>query len=137
MNGVFALFSFFFSAPVSVTVKGFVGDSADFSCSIPESEIQGNIEKSNVHLRDDEGKRVCDIIGGSRTCQDQAPEYKDRVETFPEEYKKGNFTFKLKGLQKSDARKYHCHITRPSQNHTITELQVEGVYNLKSFIEKL
>ncbi|KAF4097870.1 hypothetical protein G5714_021878 [Onychostoma macrolepis] len=112
-----------FSDPVKV--EGFVGDSADFSCSIPESEIQSKIEEFSVHWRDNEEKSVCDFIGGNRTCKDQAPEYKDRVETFPEEYKKGNFSIKLNHLQKTDARKYVCHITGPSQNYTTTELQVK------------
>ncbi|RXN13807.1 CD276 antigen-like protein [Labeo rohita] len=114
-----------FSAPVRVTVEGFVGDSAVFSCSIPESEIQDKIEEFSAHLRDDEEKSVCDITGANRTCADQASEYKNRVETFLEDQKKGNFTFKLNALQKTDARKYHCHITGPSQNHTITELLVK------------
>ncbi|KAL1247055.1 hypothetical protein QQF64_034421 [Cirrhinus molitorella] len=113
------------SAPVSVTVKGFVGNSAVFSCLVPESEVQDKIEEVSVHFRDDEDKIVCDIAGGIRTCQGQAAEYKDRVETFPEDQKKGNFTFKLNGLQKSDARKYQCHITGPSQTNTVTELLVE------------
>ncbi|RXN13800.1 CD276 antigen-like protein [Labeo rohita] len=125
-----------FSAPVRVTVKGFIGESAVFSCSIPESEIQDNIEKFSVHFRVNEKKIVCDIVGSNRTCKDQAAEYKDRVETFPEDQKKGNFTFKLNALQKSDARKYQCHITGPFQNHTITELLVKGVYNL-SFTDKI
>ncbi|XP_042605803.1 ICOS ligand-like [Cyprinus carpio] len=125
MNGVCLLFLGVFSDPVRVKVEGFVGDSAIFSCSIPESEIQGKTEEFSVHLRDDEGKTVCDITGGNSTCKDQDPKYKDRVETFPDEYKKGNFTFKLNGLQKNDARKYNCYITGPSQNHTITELHVE------------
>ncbi len=132
---VYLLFLGSFSDPVRFTVEGFVGDSAVLSCSIPESEIQGKIEKISVHWRDDDGKKVCDFTGGNRTCH-QAPEYKNRVEMFPEEHKKGNFSIKLNRLQKTDARKYICHITGPSQNHTITELQVEGVYNLKSFIEK-
>ncbi len=126
-----------FSAPVRFTVEGFVGDSAVLFCSIPESEIQGKIEKISVHWRDDEGKKVCDITGGNRTCQDQ-----DRVEMFHEEYEKGNFSIKLNRLQKTDARKYHCIITRDIEPHdtfqkeVITELHVKGVYNLKSFIEK-
>ncbi|KAL0159831.1 hypothetical protein M9458_043556, partial [Cirrhinus mrigala] len=108
-----------------VTVEGFVGDSAVFSCSIPESDIQDKTEEFSAHLRDDEEKIVCDITGGNRTCADQASEFKNRVETFLEDQKKGNFTFKLNGLQKTDARKYQCHITGPSQNHTITELHVK------------
>ncbi len=126
-----------FSDPVRFTVKGFVGDSAVLSCSIPESEIQGKIEKFSVHWRDDEGKKVCDITGGNGTCQDQ-----DRVEMFHKEYEKGNFSIKLNRLQNTDARKYHCIITGDTesqdtfQKEVIIELQVEGVYNLKSFIEK-
>ncbi len=123
-----------YSDPVRVIVESFVGDSADFSCSIPESKIQGNKEQFSVHWEDDGGKKVCDIIDGNGTCQNQAPEYKNRVETFPEEYKKGNFSIKLNRLQITDARKYICHITGPVQNHTITELRVKGVYNPKSFI---
>ncbi len=123
-----------FSDPVRFTVEGFVGDSAVLSCSIPESEIQGKIEKFSAFWRDD-SKTVCDFNGGNRTCH-QDLKYKDRVETFSEEYKKGNFSIKLNRLQKTDARKYICHITGPSQNLTITELHVKGVYNLKSFIEK-
>ncbi len=124
-----------YSAPVRVTVENFVGDSVIFSCSIPKSKVQDKIEKVSVNRRDNEGKNVFDIVGGNGKYQDQAPEYKDRVESFPEEYKKGNFSIKLNSIQISDARKYHCHITGPSQNYTITELQVEGVYNLKSFTE--
>uniref|UniRef100_A0A672M6B4 Immunoglobulin V-set domain-containing protein n=1 Tax=Sinocyclocheilus grahami TaxID=75366 RepID=A0A672M6B4_SINGR len=121
--------------------EGFVGDSAILFCSIPESEIQDKIEVFEVHCRDDEGKKVCDIIGGS-IAEDQKPKYKDRVETFPEEYKKGNFSIKLSSLQKTDARKYHCFIKRDITSHdtfqkeVITELHVKGVYNL-SFIDNI
>ncbi|XP_026054741.1 ICOS ligand-like [Carassius auratus] len=113
-----------FSDPVRVKVEGFVGDSAILSCSIPENEIQDKIEKLHVIWRDDKGKKVCDIIGGS-IAEDQEPEYKVRVETFPEEYKKGNFSIKLSSLQKNDARKFHCYITRDTfQKEVITELHV-------------
>ncbi len=125
-----------YSDPVRVIVEGFVGDAAVLSCSIPESEIQRKIEKFSIHWRHEEGgKEVCDITGGHGTCQDQ-----DQVETFPEEYKKGNFSIKLNRLQKTDARKYQCYITRnitsedDFQKEVITELRVKGVYNLKSFI---
>ncbi|XP_042610542.1 uncharacterized protein LOC122144007 [Cyprinus carpio] len=112
-----------FSAPVRVTVEGFVGDFAFFPCSIPESALQGKTEEFEVFWRDDEGKKVCDITGGNRICKD--PKYKDRVETFPEEYKKGNFSIKQNNIQKNNETKYICHITGPSQNHTITELHVK------------
>ncbi|KAI2650814.1 hypothetical protein H4Q32_025637 [Labeo rohita] len=104
-----------FSAPVGVTVRGFVGDPAILSCYIPESEIRDKLEEFKIHWRDDKGKKVCDFTGGNTTCQNQDPKYKDRVETLPEESKKGTFSIKLNGLQNSDAKKYHCYTTEPNQ----------------------
>ncbi|XP_050951401.1 CD276 antigen homolog [Labeo rohita] len=114
-----------FSAPVGVTVRGFVGDPAILSCYIPESEIRDKLEEFKIHWRDDKGKKVCDFTGGNTTCQNQDPKYKDRVETLPEESKKGTFSIKLNGLQNSDAKKYHCYTTEPNQYETIIELHVE------------
>ncbi|XP_048051704.1 uncharacterized protein LOC125271627 isoform X3 [Megalobrama amblycephala] len=116
-----------------VRVEGFVGGSAVFTCSIPESEIKDNIKKFNLHVRDIEGKTVCDIIGGDRTCQGQAPEYKARTEILPNAQKEGNFTIKLNWLKKNDARKYTCIFTGPFQNEIYLELDVkdkpEGIGN--------
>lgn len=136
INGVFALFLGSCSSSV-VRVEGFVGGSAVFTCSIPESEIKDNIKEFNLHVRDIEGKTVCDIIGGNRTCQGQAPEYKNRIEILPNDQKEGNFTIKLNWLKKNDAKKYTCIFTGPFQNETYLELDVKGAYNLKISIAKL
>lgn len=136
-------FAFYFLGSFSSsvdTVWGFIGESAVLSCSIPESKLQDSrfeTRDTNVHWRDNEGKNVFDIIGCNEAVEDQAPEYKNRVATFPEEYTRGNFSIKLIGLQKTDARKYSCIITGPFQNETSMELHVKGVYNLKIFIEIL
>ncbi|XP_048051703.1 uncharacterized protein LOC125271627 isoform X2 [Megalobrama amblycephala] len=111
-----------------VRVEGFVGGSAVFTCSIPESEIKDNIKKFNLHVRDIEGKTVCDIIGGDRTCQGQAPEYKARTEILPNAQKEGNFTIKLNWLKKNDARKYTCIFTGPFQNEIYLELDVKDCH---------
>lgn len=119
-------------------MSGFIGDSAVLPCSPPLSEIQGlRIQDVKVHWRDDEGKNVLDIIGGNKVVEEQAPEYKNRVETFPEEYKRGNFSIKLNSLQKTDARKYTCTFTEPFQDETVNALHVKGVNNLRIFIENL
>lgn len=120
-----------FSSSVD-TVWGFIGDSVLLSCSIPESELQ---EDLNVHWRDDEGKNVFDITG-NKTIEDQALKYKNRVETFHDEQKKGNVSIKLNGLQKTDARTYFCIITGPFQKQFKTKINFKGVYNLKIFFGK-
>lgn len=136
INGVFALFLGSCSSSVG-RVEGFVGGSAVFSCSIPETEIRDNIKEFNLHMRDNEGKIVCDIIGGNRICQDQAPEYKNRTEILPTDQKEGNFTIKLSLLKKNDARKYTFIFTGPFQNEIYFKLDVKGLYNLKISIAKL
>lgn len=59
----------------------------------------------------------------------QDPAYKNRVETFPEEYMKGNFSLKLNKLQYSDTGKYICYITKTHQNPS-TQLFIEGICNI-------
>lgn len=107
------------------------------SCHALSLKVSLKIQDFNVHWRDNEGKNVFDIIGGNKAVEDQAPEYKNRVETFPDEQKNGNVSIKLNGLQKTDARKYTCTITGPLQNEIVIELHVKGVYNLKIFIKTM
>lgn len=64
-----------------------------------------------AHWRYEDRKNVYDILKGQATTKEQDPEYNGRTETFPAEYPKGNFTLKLKNLQKSDEGPYCCFIT--------------------------
>lgn len=103
-------------------VKGFHGESVILPCSFSGN----NLNSYSVHWRDDNGTLVCDIINGNVTV---GPEYKDRVETFLEEYELGNASVKLKNLRKTDARKYTCFIkVKTTQHSDTTKLTVIGEY---------
>ncbi|KAL0159847.1 hypothetical protein M9458_043572, partial [Cirrhinus mrigala] len=73
-----------------------------------------------------ESKIVYDIIKGEDSVELQDRRYKNRAETFPDDYLRGNFSIKLKNLQHTDAGKYNCFIT-PSNERETVELQVNGV----------
>uniref|UniRef100_A0A8C1ZPZ3 Immunoglobulin domain-containing protein n=1 Tax=Cyprinus carpio TaxID=7962 RepID=A0A8C1ZPZ3_CYPCA len=140
MSNIFLSFFFFFllesfSVPAS-SVEGFVGGSVLLPCFIHHSELQDRIKDVNVHWRYNNSKIVIDIIGGNRTAEDQAPEYNNRVEMFPDEYKKGNFCLKINNIKKTHAGKYTCIITGPFQNEKHTELCVKDKPEEKGNIRK-
>ncbi|XP_026098589.1 CD276 antigen homolog, partial [Carassius auratus] len=54
------------------------------------------------------------IINGQVSVEGQDPEYKNRVESFSEEYLRGNFSIKLNNLQHTDAGEYWCYIIEES-----------------------
>ncbi|XP_026112928.1 CD276 antigen homolog [Carassius auratus] len=89
------------------TVEGFIGGSAVLPCSTEEPlNPNQNITVRWIH-RDD---NVYIIINGQVSVERQDPEYKNRVESFPEEYLRGNFSIKLNNLQHNDTGLYNCYI---------------------------
>ncbi|KAL1251127.1 hypothetical protein QQF64_018923 [Cirrhinus molitorella] len=57
----------------------------------------------------------------------QDPENKNRVETFPQEYLKGNFSIKLNNLQHTDAGQYICYIKNSDEYQTIKLIINESI----------
>ncbi|XDV22127.1 hypothetical protein PO909_027086 [Leuciscus waleckii] len=94
------------------TVETVIGGSVLLPCSSTEHDLK--LQDTDVHWRDNKDKIVYSIIKGKDSVAGQDPEYKNRAETFPEEYKRGNFCLKLINLTHADARKYICYITHPS-----------------------
>ncbi|XP_068072577.2 V-set domain-containing T-cell activation inhibitor 1-like [Danio rerio] len=93
------------------SIVGFIGDSSVIECSTrqPELTVQDIImcwRHNNLN--------VYDIINGQVSVEGQNQEYKNRAETFPDEYKNGNFSLKLNNLQHSDKGRYTCYIIRQS-----------------------
>ncbi|XP_067270990.1 HERV-H LTR-associating protein 2 [Pseudorasbora parva] len=88
------------------TVQGFIGDSVVLPC---RSTKQPKI--FTAHWRYEDSKNVYDIEDGKGSPNEQDPVYKSRTETFPAEYSKGNYSLRLRKLQKSDAGSYCCFIT--------------------------
>ncbi|KAF4097863.1 hypothetical protein G5714_021871 [Onychostoma macrolepis] len=78
----------------------------------------------NVHWRQNGSKIVYDIVEGKDSIAEQNQRYKNRAETFPEEYEGGNFSLKITSLTHADAGKYNCLIT-PSDEQKTVELIIK------------
>ncbi|XP_016382990.1 uncharacterized protein LOC107719949 [Sinocyclocheilus rhinocerous] len=100
-----------FTVSLQETVVGFIGGSAVLPCSSkdPPHTIQG----IGVYWRHS-SQNVYGIIYGKVSVEGQDPEYRNRTESFPEEYMRGNFSIKLNNLQHTDAGEYKCYIIEES-----------------------
>ncbi|XP_067272346.1 CD276 antigen homolog isoform X1 [Pseudorasbora parva] len=93
------------------TIVGFIGDSIVIPCS--SEEHQPSIQDITVRWRYN-FLNVYDIIKGADSEEEQDPAYKNRVETFPKEYLKGNYSLRLNNLQNTDTGPYTCYIIEES-----------------------
>ncbi|XP_016106879.1 uncharacterized protein [Sinocyclocheilus grahami] len=106
---------------LQLTVEAVIGGSVVLPCSSAEhSKID-----IDVSWRHNGSKIVFDIIPHSNSPVTQDPEYKNRTETFPQEYLRGNFSIKLNHLQHTDAGQYICYITHSSKYQTV-QLIING-----------
>lgn len=94
------------------SIVGFIGDSVVLECSSGQPEL--TVQDITVRWRHN-NLNVYDIINGQVSVEGQNQEYKNRAETFPDEYKNGNFSLKLNNLQHSDKGSYTCYIIRESK----------------------
>lgn len=82
--------SLLFSVCLQATVEGNIGGFAVLPCSSIDNGFKhGDI---TVYWRHNSSQNVYDILEGKGSVEKQDPAYKNRVETFPNEYMKGNFT---------------------------------------------
>ncbi|XP_048023981.1 ICOS ligand-like [Megalobrama amblycephala] len=102
---------------LQVTVEAVIGGSVVLPCSSTEHDHK--LQDIDVHWRDNNDKIVYSIIEGKDSLAEQNPKYKNRAETFPDEYLRGNFSIKLNNLTYTDARKYICYITQSSEQKTV------------------
>ncbi|KAL0150684.1 hypothetical protein M9458_053988, partial [Cirrhinus mrigala] len=107
-----------------VTVKAVGGGSVVLPCSSAEHDLKP--QDINVHWRQNGSIYVYDIIECKDSVANQDQRYKNRTETFPEEYVRRNFSIKLIGLTHADAGTYICHIT-PSDEWKTVLLIINGV----------
>ncbi len=123
---VFALTVSVISVCLQVTVKGVIGGSVVLPCSSTEHDLK--LQDTDVHWRDKNDTIVYSIIKGEHSLVGQDPQYKNRVETFPDEYLRGNFSIKLTAVTHADAGKYICYITNPSDSQQETvQLIINGL----------
>ncbi|XP_077082918.1 uncharacterized protein LOC143736169 [Siphateles boraxobius] len=95
------------------TVEAVIGGSVLLPCSSTDEDHKP--EDINVFWRHNGHEIVCDIIPSSNSLEKQNPEYKNRIETFPQEYERGNFSIKLTDLTHTDAGEFSCLITHVSE----------------------
>ncbi|KAF5896082.1 CD276 antigen, partial [Clarias magur] len=89
-------------------VHATLGETVILPCST-------NQINSNVYWRYGEKTTVCDIIKGEVDFEEQDPVYKDRVESFPLEFAKGNFSIKLIRVKRDFEGIYTCNF--PAKLH--------------------
>ncbi|KAI2644363.1 V-set domain-containing T-cell activation inhibitor 1 [Labeo rohita] len=109
---------------LQVTVEGVIGGSVVLPCFSRKNDLKP--QDINVHWRHNYTQIVCDIIQGKDSVEGQNQWYKNRTETFPDEYLKGNFSIKLNNLQHADAGEFSCFITSDSKEETV-QLFISGV----------
>ncbi|KAK9967365.1 hypothetical protein ABG768_001768 [Culter alburnus] len=97
------------------TVEALIGGSVVLRCSSTEHDHK--LQDIDVSWRHNGSKNVFDIINGQDSLEQQHPRYKNRTETFPDEYLRGNFSIKLNNLTHDDAGKYICFIS--SEQRTV------------------
>ncbi len=120
---VFSITVCVFSVCLQVTVVGFIGGSVVLPCSSTEHDLK--LQDIDVFWRDKDSETIYDLIKGTDSLEKQDPRYKNRAQTFPDEYKRGNFSIKLIHLTHADAGKFICYIT-PSDEQETVELIING-----------
>ncbi|KAF4097835.1 hypothetical protein G5714_021843 [Onychostoma macrolepis] len=101
---------------VFLQLTGVVGGSVVLPCS---AEHDHELQDTEVFWRHNNSKIVHDIIKGSQT-ETQDSLYKNRIESFPDECPRGNFSIKLNDLTHAHAGKYICYITSSSDSQQKT-----------------
>uniref|UniRef100_A0A3B4CAL4 Ig-like domain-containing protein n=1 Tax=Pygocentrus nattereri TaxID=42514 RepID=A0A3B4CAL4_PYGNA len=86
-------------------VQAVVGDTVILPCSNSHEALLGKV---SVFWRFGDTITVYDIMDSSVNFDEQATSYKNRVDSFPAEWTKGNFSIKLRDVRKSDGGTYTC-----------------------------
>ncbi|XP_043078363.1 sodium channel subunit beta-4-like [Puntigrus tetrazona] len=101
---------------LQVTVEAVIGGSVLLTCT---SAARHKLQDTEVHWRHNGSRIVFDIIKGEDSLEKQHQWYKNRAETFPEEYMRRNFSIKLNDLSHADAGKYICYIKPSDEQETV------------------
>lgn len=96
-------------ASLQASVSGVIGGSVVLQFSSTKHNLQ--LQDINIHWRHNGSEVVWDITEGEDSVQEQNQRYKNRVESFPDQYNSGNGSIKINKLQYSDAGIYTCYIT--------------------------
>ncbi|KAL1251125.1 hypothetical protein QQF64_018921 [Cirrhinus molitorella] len=111
---------------LDIRVVGFIGGSVVLPCSSAKRDLKP--QDMNVVWRDKDSENVYDLINGEAFVEQQFQRYKNRAQTFPDEYRRGNFSVKLINLTHTDAGEFNCLITHSSDSkHQTVWLVINGM----------
>lgn len=111
-------------SPKVEEVEGVIGASVVLPCS--GRKDQPSLEYIEVYWRHNNSLKVYEINKGKGSAEKQQLEFKNRVETFPERYLKGNFSLQLNNLRDTDAGTYSCYINKEGDIQKV-KLHLRGV----------
>uniref|UniRef100_A0A8C2ISP7 Ig-like domain-containing protein n=1 Tax=Cyprinus carpio TaxID=7962 RepID=A0A8C2ISP7_CYPCA len=115
--GVFTITISLISVSLDVTVEAVFGGSVVLPCSSDEHDLK--LQDTEVFWRGKDNEIIYNLIKGADSLKSQEPRYKNRAQTFPDEYRRGNFSIKLVNLTHADAGTYICYITPSNERKTI------------------
>ncbi|XP_067357306.1 V-set domain-containing T-cell activation inhibitor 1-like isoform X3 [Channa argus] len=104
-------------------VTGDIGGDALLPCFYNGGGLPGKV---TAYWRDKDDNNVLDIIQNVPNNSSQNSKFKGRVTSFPDLYKKGNFSIVLKNLQKQDSGVYQCDIIAVDYTNKVTLTVSDG-----------
>lgn len=107
-----------------MAVQVSVGDAVLLPC-IHRNPLPSEV---TVSWRDRDDRTVLDIEDNVPNLQSQDSEFKGRVTSFIDEYKKGNFSILLQDARKLDAGDYDCHVRVSEGSKQKILLSVTGLF---------
>ncbi|KAL6461899.1 hypothetical protein MHYP_G00300440 [Metynnis hypsauchen] len=93
-------------------IEAVVGDNIILPCSNSDEALQN---KPTVFWRFRDSKTVYDIIDSRASFDEQDASFRGRIESFPAEWTKGNFSITLSSVKKADGGLYTCFIPTVSK----------------------
>ncbi|KAF4097856.1 hypothetical protein G5714_021864 [Onychostoma macrolepis] len=102
---------------LDVTVEADNGGSVVLPCSSAEHDLK--LQDIDVFWRDKDSEIIYNLIKGTDNLESQDPRYKNRAQSFPDEYKRGNFSIKLINLTHADAGDFNCYITPSNEQESV------------------
>ncbi|XP_076851992.1 CD276 antigen homolog [Brachyhypopomus gauderio] len=89
-------------------IQSTISDSVILHCASSEATMRRS--SLNVFWRYGDSKTLIDIIHGRASLVEQETAFRGRVDSFPGEYRNGNFSIRLRDVKLSDAGTYTCFI---------------------------